>query len=127
MHAVIERDGCLRALDAAPDRRAAAGALSPCGPASDRHSRVCRRPGQLSQSATDHPWRPARPGRLTGRSARAHYVLVILGLIVLVALWAVWVTNGLIKLRNLVQEAWRQIDVELKRRHDLIRQSRRRP
>ena len=28
--------------------------------------------------------------------------------------------NGLIKLRNLVQEAWRQIDVELTRRHDLI-------
>ena len=28
--------------------------------------------------------------------------------------------NGLIKLRNLVQEAWRQIDVELNRRHDLI-------
>ncbi|GAA1766592.1 MAG TPA: LemA family protein [Tetrasphaera sp.] len=47
-------------------------------------------------------------------------ILVILGLIVLVALWAVGVYNGLIKLRNLVQEAWRQIDVELKRRHDLI-------
>jgi len=28
--------------------------------------------------------------------------------------------NGLIRLRNLVQEAWRQIDVELTRRHDLI-------
>ena len=30
------------------------------------------------------------------------------------------VYNGLIKLRNVVQEAWAQIDVELKRRHDLI-------
>lgn len=47
-------------------------------------------------------------------------LLVILGLIVLFALWAVGVYNGLIKKRNLVQEAWRQIDVELKRRHDLI-------
>jgi LemA protein len=28
--------------------------------------------------------------------------------------------NGLIRLRNLVQEAWKQIDVELKRRYDLI-------
>ena len=28
--------------------------------------------------------------------------------------------NGFVRLRNLVQEAWRQIDVELKRRHDLI-------
>ena len=28
--------------------------------------------------------------------------------------------NGLVGQRNQVQEAWRQIDVELKRRHDLI-------
>ncbi len=49
------------------------------------------------------------------------WVWIIIGVvIVLIALWAVGVYNGLIKLRNLVQEAWRQIDVELKRRHDLI-------
>lgn len=40
--------------------------------------------------------------------------------LVLLVLWAVFAYNGLIKLRNLVQEAWHQIDVELKRRHDLI-------
>ena len=46
---------------------------------------------------------------------------IIIGVIVLLLiLWAVGVYNGLVKLRNLVQEAWRQIDVELKRRHDLI-------
>jgi LemA protein len=45
---------------------------------------------------------------------------IIIGVIVLFVLWAVGMYNGLIKLRNLVQEAWRQIDVELKRRHDLI-------
>ncbi|WP_392543426.1 LemA family protein [Oryzobacter telluris] len=48
-------------------------------------------------------------------------VLVIIVVLLLgVVLWAVGVYNGLIKLRNLVQEAWRQIDVELTRRHDLI-------
>ncbi|MBK9477106.1 MAG: LemA family protein [Tetrasphaera sp.] len=47
-------------------------------------------------------------------------LLITLGVIVLVGLWAVGVYNGLVKLRNLVQEAWRQIDVELTRRHDLI-------
>ncbi|MEI2776275.1 MAG: LemA family protein [Tetrasphaera sp.] len=47
-------------------------------------------------------------------------LLVLVGIVVLLGLWAVGVYNGLIKLRNLVQEAWRQIDVELKRRHDLI-------
>ena len=45
---------------------------------------------------------------------------IVIGVIVLLVLLAVSMYNGLIKLRNLVQEAWRQIDVELKRRHDLI-------
>ena len=47
--------------------------------------------------------------------------LIVIGVIALgLVLWAVGTYNGLIKLRNLVQEAWRQIDVELTRRHDLI-------
>jgi LemA protein len=45
---------------------------------------------------------------------------VIVALVVLVGLWGVVTYNGLIRLRNLVQEAWQQIDVELTRRHDLI-------
>ncbi|MEP7034950.1 MAG: LemA family protein [Actinomycetota bacterium] len=48
------------------------------------------------------------------------FKVVIIVVIVLLVLWSVGIYNGLIKLRNLVQEAWRQIDVELKRRHDLI-------
>ena len=47
-------------------------------------------------------------------------VLVIVVLLLVVVGWAVVTYNGLVKLRNLVQEAWRQIDVELTRRHDLI-------
>ncbi len=47
-------------------------------------------------------------------------LLVIVVLLVVVVGWAVATYNGLIRLRNLVQEAWRQIDVELTRRHDLI-------
>ena len=47
-------------------------------------------------------------------------VIVIVVLLVAVIGWAVATYNGLIRLRNLVQEAWRQIDVELTRRHDLI-------
>ena len=49
------------------------------------------------------------------------WVWIIIGIVVvLLALAVVGVYNGLIRLRNRVQEAWRQIDVELKRRHDLI-------
>ena len=45
---------------------------------------------------------------------------VILGLVVLIILWMVGVYNGLITLRNRTKEAWSDIDVQLKRRHDLI-------
>jgi LemA protein len=47
-------------------------------------------------------------------------VIVIVVLLLLVVLWGVSGYNGLIKLRNRVEESWRQIDVELTRRHDLI-------
>jgi LemA protein len=45
---------------------------------------------------------------------------VVLGIVVLVLLWLVFTYNGLITARNRTQEAWSEIDVELKRRHDLI-------
>ena len=41
-------------------------------------------------------------------------VLIVIAVIVVIALiWAVTTYNGFVRLRNLVQEAWRQIDVEL--------------
>lgn len=47
-------------------------------------------------------------------------LLVIGALVVIAVLWGIGQYNGFIRLRNLVQESWRQIDVELHRRHDLI-------
>ncbi|NLJ52718.1 MAG: LemA family protein, partial [Intrasporangiaceae bacterium] len=47
-------------------------------------------------------------------------LIIIVAIIVVLALVFVGMYNGLIKLRNLVHEAWAQIDTELKRRHDLI-------
>lgn len=47
-------------------------------------------------------------------------VLVLLVLIVIVAAWLIGLYNGLVGLRNAVKNAWAQIDVQLKRRHDLI-------
>ncbi|MBK7090613.1 MAG: LemA family protein [bacterium] len=46
--------------------------------------------------------------------------LVLLILIVVVAAWLIGLYNGLVGLRNAVKNAWSQIDVQLKRRHDLI-------
>ncbi len=45
---------------------------------------------------------------------------VIPGLIVLVVLWFIFTYNSLVQARGQVQNAWSQIDVQLKRRHDLI-------
>jgi len=39
---------------------------------------------------------------------------------VVIALWIVGAYNGLVTLKNRVVNAWKQIDVQLKRRHDLI-------
>ena len=46
--------------------------------------------------------------------------LVLLVAIVAVVLWGVVGYNRLVSLRNQVLNGWRQIDVQLKRRHDLI-------
>src|SRR5210317_2121599 len=45
---------------------------------------------------------------------------VIVALVVGIPLWGVAMYNRLVNLRNQVKNAWRQIDVQLKRRHDLI-------
>jgi LemA protein len=47
-------------------------------------------------------------------------IIIIIAVIVLFLLYGVSIYNRLVKLRNLVQEAWSSIDVMLKKRHDLI-------
>src|SRR5216117_1715078 len=46
--------------------------------------------------------------------------LILLGVLVLLVIWIIGSYNSLVSLRNQVLNAWRQIDVQLKRRHDLI-------
>jgi LemA protein len=46
--------------------------------------------------------------------------LILLAVVGLAAVWAVMSYNRLVSLRNQVLNGWRQIDVQLKRRHDLI-------
>jgi len=47
-------------------------------------------------------------------------LLIVLGCIVLVVMWGIATFNRLVSLRNEVENSWKQIDVQLKRRHDLI-------
>lgn len=46
--------------------------------------------------------------------------IIIIAVIVLLVIFVIANYNGLVKLRNWVRESWSQIDVQLKRRHDLI-------
>src|SRR5687767_6465297 len=46
--------------------------------------------------------------------------IALLVLTILVVVWGVGAYNSLISLKNQVTNAWKQIDVQLKRRHDLI-------
>ena len=47
-------------------------------------------------------------------------IIAVAAILLLLILWYIATYNGFVKLRNFVQESWRQIDVELKRRRDLI-------
>ncbi|MCA8944575.1 MAG: LemA family protein [Planctomycetes bacterium] len=47
-------------------------------------------------------------------------VWIALGVLVLLVVWFVGIYNGLVRARNETKNAWSQIDVQLKRRHDLI-------
>lgn len=45
---------------------------------------------------------------------------VLLGIIAVIVVWVIGVYNSLVGLRNRVKESWAQVDVQLKRRFDLI-------
>ncbi|MFC1963588.1 LemA family protein [Chloroflexota bacterium] len=47
-------------------------------------------------------------------------VYIIIGIVLILLVMVASTYNGLIRLRNRVSNAWAQIDVQLKRRHDLI-------
>ena len=45
---------------------------------------------------------------------------MVVGLVALIVLWLISTYNRMVALRNRIDTAWSQIDVQLKRRHDLI-------
>src|SRR5215207_10147740 len=47
-------------------------------------------------------------------------LLILLVILAVIVLWIIAAYNGLIALKNHVANAWKQIDVQLRRRHDLI-------
>lgn len=47
-------------------------------------------------------------------------IIIPVGIIIVIGFWLMSVYNSLIRLKNQVDEGWSDIDVQLKRRHDLI-------
>lgn len=47
-------------------------------------------------------------------------LLIILGIVALLVIFVIMTYNSLVSLRNRIENAWAQIDVQLKRRYDLI-------
>src|SRR5947209_8229802 len=72
---------------------------------------------ECEQGTPQEPHRPmlAHPGRYSRRMA----VVVIIVVLVLIVLLLVMSYNGLVRRRTRTQGAWSQIDVALKRGHDL--------
>lgn len=48
------------------------------------------------------------------------WLWILIAIIVIIVLWVIVVYNGFVRLKNQVENAWSQIDVQLKRRADLI-------
>jgi LemA protein len=48
------------------------------------------------------------------------FIIIVLGVLVVIIGWVIMKYNSLVALRNQTLNGWKQIDVQLKRRHDLI-------
>ena len=48
------------------------------------------------------------------------WLWIVIGVVAFLVLWIIGAYNGLVRLRNRVRDQWAQIDVQLKRRYDLI-------
>ena len=58
--------------------------------------------------------------RAIERGHQMTFVLIGAGLCLLIALWAVLTYNALVRARNRVDQSWSGVDVQLKRRRDLV-------
>jgi LemA protein len=47
-------------------------------------------------------------------------LLIVVAVVIVIGLWVLLTYNGLVRLRNRIENAWAQIDVQLRRRYDLI-------
>src|SRR5690606_18357566 len=81
------------------------------------------RPLEPARRPTGPDWpAPARcpPTESLSKESTVLVAIIVIVVVVLLVAFLVWQYNGLVRLRNRVEGAWAQIDVQLKRRYDLI-------
>ena len=61
-----------------------------------------------------------RPAGAADTGDMSPAAIVFVAVLALLAFWAVAAYNALVRSRNKVDESWSGIDVQLKRRHDLV-------
>jgi LemA protein len=66
------------------------------------------------------PWAASIPSNPFPSKEYIMSTVVLLVVLAVIVLWVVGAYNSLVSLKNQVLNAWKQIDVQLKRRHDLI-------
>src|SRR4029077_14831352 len=71
--------------------------------------------GHGSRSATRKHWR-----RVRRSYDRRMLIWIVIGVVAVILLWGIWAFNRLVRYRNRTDEGWSQIDVQLRRRYDLI-------
>ena len=74
----------------------------------------------LVEQATTIATRFADVVRAAGSSRVSTALIIVVAVVVLALLYVVITYNGMIRSRNMVDQGWSGIDVQLKRRHDLI-------
>src|SRR5712672_836716 len=68
----------------------------------------------------DRPWKIWKAPRSYQGALMSTSTWIIIGVVVVFVLWIIMVYNGLVAMRQRVNQAFADIDVQMKRRHDLI-------
>src|SRR6476620_4803151 len=67
-----------------------------------------------------HTWTPWRWVRRRYDRTMSLAGWIVIAIVALLVLWTIWAFNRRVKYRNRTDEGWAQIDVQLRRRYDLI-------
>ena len=110
---------CLAARPPAAPPQAGAAGVAEQRPAGGTGGTITVAPGAAS-TRPDGPYGPDGRRRTRRLAVPMIVLLIVLAIVVALVIYVIVTYNGLIRLKNRIEAAWAQIDVQLKRRFDLI-------